>query len=238
MKVSEDFKRTWQQQALEMDPNINFQDPCYAWGTPEKNEACVRRIEEKYQGRTGEIVFYGPSNITFWYSLEKDMLPYCAQNHGMGGCTDEDLIAYAPRLLYPFKPQVVFFQTGSNDLAHGLTLPQIMENKKRMYGEFLENMPETKLVVMSGLPLPGRQQFWEATKETNAFLQAFCQEHDRMYFMDSMDTMLSDTGDEENRTADGRYFRPEYFMIDRVHLNAKGHAAWMALMKKQLEAIL
>ena len=91
------------------------------WGTEEVNEQVVRMIEEQYPAgqRKGEILFYGPSNITLWFSLEKDMAPYKAQNHGMGGCIDDDLMRYAPRLLYPYEPKAVFFQTGSNDIAGG-----------------------------------------------------------------------------------------------------------------------
>lgn len=60
---------------------------------------------------------------------------------------------------------------SSNDLANGLTLEQILENKKEMYALFLKNMPGTKLVVMSGLPLPGRQELWADTVKTNEKLR-------------------------------------------------------------------
>lgn len=85
------------------------------WGKTEINEQVVKMIEEQYpvEEHKGEVIFYGPSNITLWFSLEKDMEPYKAQNHGMGGCIDDDLMHYAPRLLYPYEPKVVFFQTGS-----------------------------------------------------------------------------------------------------------------------------
>ncbi len=222
------------QEARAFDPDVDLSDDHYLWGTPEYKERCVQSIERRYAGRTGEIVFYGPSNITLWYSLEKDMLPYAAQNHGMGGCTDVDLMHYADRLLYPYVPKVVFFQTGSNDLAEGMTPEQILENKKKMYGEFLEKLPETELVVMSGLPLPGRQQFWPDTDRTNQFLKEMCETHPRLHFMDSTDVMFAAEGDADCKAPDGRYFRRDYFRIDQIHLNVEGHNAWTALMKDML----
>ncbi len=211
----------------------------YQWGEPDVNEQVVSLIEKQYpaESRKGEIIFYGPSNITFWYSLEEDMKPYKAQNHGMGGCIDEDMIHYAPRLLYPYAPKAVFFQTGSNDLASGIPVEAILENKRRMYSLFLSNMQGTKLVVCSGLPLPGRMQYWEMTEQTNELLRKMCRETEGMYFLDATDAMLSDIGERKYRTADGRYFRPEYFRMDRIHLNKRGHDVWTALMKAKLEEI-
>ena len=211
----------------------------YRWGDPETNEAVVRLIEAGDRPlQEGQIVFYGPSNIALWYSLERDMLPYAAYNHGIGGCIDEDMMRYAPRLLYPYKPAAVFFQTGSNDIASGIPLETILANKRRMYGMFLENMPQAKLVVCSGLPLPGRTQFWDATVRTNDLLREMCAETERLYFLDATDAMLTDRGPEALRTSDGRYFNPALYRIDRIHLNKRGHDVWTALMKRTLEEIL
>ena len=238
----EKMAETNRREEAEFGVEVDHADPVHSWSNTDEQvqEACVAAIEKKYEGRTGEIVFYGPSNIQMWYSLEEDMLPYRAQNHGMGGCVDVEMVRYAPRMLYPFKPAAVFFQTGSNDLASGFTLEQILRNKKEMYTLFLENMPETKLVVMSGLPLPGRQEFWADTVKVNELLRALCAETDRMYFMDATDVMLSAEGPENMRTAtgDGRYFTPAYYRMDQIHLNKRGHDVWTAKMKELLREIL
>ncbi len=77
----------------------------------------VRAIEKRYEadGRRHEIVFYGASNFRLWKKMENDLAGYKVQNHGFGGSTDKNLVRYADRLLYPYAPQIVFFQTGSND---------------------------------------------------------------------------------------------------------------------------
>ncbi|MBQ6602518.1 MAG: hypothetical protein IJH99_03855 [Eubacterium sp.] len=217
--------------------DLNPFGPRYQWGSPAANEAAVRCIEETYPVTEGPVICYGPSNIMMWYSLEKDMLPYRAQNHGIGGCIDEEMMEYAPRLLYAYRPKAVIFQTGSNDIASGIPLTEILENKKKMYGMFLKDMPYAQLIVCSGLPLPGRMQFWDATVETNKLLEKYCAETERMHFLDATDSMLTDTGDAEFRTADGRYFNPAYFRMDRIHLNKKGHDVWTSLMKKMLDKI-
>ena len=231
----EAFERETQREVREFGVELDPHGLRYQWGKPDVNDAVVSLIEQREAPlREGQIVCYGPSNIALWYSLERDMLPYTAYNHGIGGCIDEDMIHYAPRLLYPYKPAAVIFQTGSNDIAQGIPLETILQNKKRMYGEFLAHMPQAQLIVCSGLPLPGRTQFWDATVETNALLRQMCAETDRLHFLDATDAMLTDHGPESLRTSDGRYFNPAYFRIDKIHLNKKGHDVWTALMKNKL----
>ena len=229
------ISRIQEEEARAFDPDVDLTDDHYLWDTPENKEKCVQSIERRYEGRTGGILFYGPSNITQWYSLEKDMLPWKAQNHGMGGCIDEDLIHYAPRLLYPFRPRAVFFQTGSNDIAGGIPLQTILENKKRMYSLFRENIPDAHLCVMSGLPLPGRKQYFEATMETNELLRKMCAEDPMMHFMDATPVMLSAEGTPEMQVGEGSFLTPLYFRMDRIHLNVEGHRVWTACMKQMLE---
>ena len=239
LRAADQFEQITREEVREFGVDLDPHSLRYQWGNPEINDQVVRLIEQSEAPiQTGQIVFYGPSNIALWFSLERDMLPYTAYNHGIGGCIDDDMMHYAPRLLYPYRPAVVFFQTGSNDIASGIPLETILANKKKMYGLFLENMPQAKLVVCSGLPLPGRTQFWDATVETNALLEKMCAETDRLYFLDATDAMLTDHGPDSLRTSDGRYFNPDYYRIDKIHLNKRGHDVWTALMKDKLAEIL
>lgn len=221
----DDFEMVIKQESEEFGVLVDLDAPCHQWSNNDEEIqlACVEAIEKKYKGRKGGIIFYGPSNIQMWYSLEQDMQPFTAQNHGMGGCVDAEMIKYAPRMLYAFEPGIVFFQTGSNDLANGWTLEQIYQNKKEMYQEFLAHMPETKLVIMSGLPLPGRQEYWEDTVKINQFLKEMCENTERLYFMDATEAM---------KATDGTPFNRNYFRKDGIHLNKVGHDIWTAEMKK------
>ena len=187
----------------------------------------IRDFQKKYGNRpAGEIVFYGASNFTLWKTLEEDMRPWHTQNHGFGGSTDRLMMQYAPQMLYPYKPSVVFIQTGSNDNAIGLTLDQIMENKRKLYAEYRKNLPETCFIVMSGLPLPGREQYLESILGLNRYLKEYIATLDGFEFIDATEVMMTD-----GKT------RPEFFIKDGIHLNAEGHAAWTKLMRAKLEEL-
>jgi lysophospholipase L1-like esterase len=187
----------------------------------------VPRIRRAYRGRpTGEVVFYGASNFTFWKTMEHDLHPFVIQNHGFGGSIDDLLLRCAPQLLYPYQPSVAVFQTGSNDLAFGKTLDQVLADKFAMFDEFRAALPTTRFVIMSGLPLPGRRQLWEATKTINAAIDSYTADHELVSFADATDVLLDENGG----------FRPELFRTDGIHLIAPGRKLWSTVIVPALTA--
>lgn len=185
-------------------------------------EGEVEAIEQKYDPavRSHEIVFYGASNFRMWTDMEEDLAGYKVQNHGFGGSTDKMLVEYAPRLLYPYEPEIVFFQTGSNDYVDlkGSDEEKIaicMAYKREMFETFHERLPDAKFVVMSGLLLPGRAQYTPMTMKINEELRALCEETDYMYFVDA-----------SAMTFDGSNYKSELFRWDKIHLNHDGQLIW------------
>lgn len=206
----------------------------YIW-SGDMEPRIARYVAETYEMRPlGEIVYYGASNFRLWLNMEEDMAPYAVQNHGVGGSIDLELIEFADVLLYPFQPSVVFIQTGSNDYTGNATLEECLANKERMYALFAENLPDTKFMIMAGLPLPKRSQYWELTQQVNNWIADYCAEHENFYFVDGTDSMLTDSGDAAMQTGDGRYFNPAIFKSDGIHLTQEGHDLWTPYMTAAL----
>lgn len=183
----------------------------------------VAAIEKTYppEEHQNEIVFYGASNFRMWTDMETDLADYKVQNHGFGGCTDKDLVHYADQLLYPYDPSIVFFQTGSNDYVSlkGTDAEKVatcMEYKKQMFADIHAQLPQAKLVVMSGLLLPGRSEYRELTEAVNKELQTLCEQTDYLWFVDA-----------SAMTWDGQQYAQELFIKDGIHLNHDGQLRWM-----------
>jgi Lysophospholipase L1 and related esterases len=195
----------------------------------------VAAIEEKYnvQERQHEIIFYGASNFRLWKQMEEDLYEYKVQNHGFGGSTDAMLMEYADRILYPYQPNIVFFQTGSNDYINMRgsdeeKISSCMAYKEQMFMEFHQELPQAKFVVMSGLLLPGRSQYANLTQCVNSELQKLCEKYDYLYFVDASSLTFSE----------GKYLE-ELFVSDGIHLNNEGQLLWCEnYIRPQIETMV
>jgi lysophospholipase L1-like esterase len=192
----------------------------------------VSRLVERNTGEPeGGIVFYGASNFTRWTEVNSDLAPYHIINNGFGGSDDKRLVKYADRLLFPYDPGIVFFQTGSNDYLNlsGTDEEKVricMDYKIKMFEDFHKKMPGAKFVVMSGLLLPGRSEFTGLTIAINEELKRYCDSVSYMYFIDANDM-----------TYDGAEFDASLFVKDGIHLNREGQKAWASRMLPILEEL-
>ena len=201
----------------------------HTWGKDVEKLRQTYPAEENQNG----IIFYGASNFRMWTEMENDLPEYRVQNHGFGGCTDQDLMHYADKLLYPYHPAIVFFQTGSNDYVSlkGTDAEKVaacMDYKKQMFAEIHDQLPDAKLVVMSGLLLPGRSEYRELTEKINNALEALCEETDYLWFADA-----------SAMTWDGQCYADELFIKDGIHLNHEGQLLWMRdYIRPMIEALI
>ncbi len=118
-------------------------------------------------------------------------------------------------------PAIVFFQTGSNDYVSlkGTSAEKVaacMDYKKQMFAEIHKQLPVAKLVVMSGLLLPGRSEYRELTEEINRVLAALCEKTDYLWFVDA-----------SAMTWGGQGYADELFIKGGIHLNHEGQLLWM-----------
>jgi len=152
--------------------------------------------------------------------MKEDLSGYPVANCGFGGSTDALLLKYAGELLYPYKPTVIFLQTGSNDYtgekaALGELVNRALAAKRAMYEEFHKNLPQAHIFVMAGIPMPGRSQYTEIIQRVNRALWELAEETDYLSFVDS----------EALTYQDGRYAE-DYFIKDGIHLTHEARLSW------------
>lgn len=186
-------------------------------------EAEVSAIEERYDAtvRQGEIVFYGASNFARWTEMETDLFEYKLQNHAFGGSSDRDLVDYADRLLYPYAPAVVVFQTGSNDYVRMTgsddeKLAAVMDRKRQMFESVHAALPNAQLIVMSGILMPGRAEYTPLIKRINTQLETLAAgSSDYITYVNA-----------EKLTWDGTRYDVSLFVSDGIHLTHAGRLRW------------
>ena len=182
-----------------------------------------KEITEIYDSRRRkrEIVFYGASNFCRWAEMEEDMKPFTVQNHGFGGSTDAELMRSAKKLLYPYEPAILVLQTASNDCARMMCrksrlFERVLSRKIRMLETFRRELPDTYIVVISGVLMPGRRQYDGIIKRINQAVKGCASQMDHVYYVDAEDMTVKENGKH----------RREMFIEDGVHFTREARVRW------------
>ena len=167
----------------------------------------------------GVILFVGSSSVVQWKTLAEDLPGHRVLNRGFGGSNFNDLIHYADRVIYPYRPKAVFVYEGDNDIAMGHSAKQVAKDAKKLRkliaGELGKDVP---VVFISPKPSVARWEQREIYADANTRLAAFAAGRDHTYFVDVWTPALR---------ADGSV-RPDIFVDDNLHLNAAGYDIWEA----------
>ena len=139
-------------------------------------ENAILNMEREDSLRTpheNEILFIGSSSIRLWKNLLVDMLPLNVINRGFGGSTIPEVNYYVNRIVLPYKPPLIVFYCGENDITDGFTPQEV----KASFVEF-DNMvhlylPKTQVVFISMKPSLARWELWDQFKEGNQLIKSY-----------------------------------------------------------------
>ena len=189
-------------------------------------EADIRKFEaqdEKNPPKPGGIVFVGSSSIRLWKTLEQDFPSYNVINRGFGGSKIEDSTRYCQRIVTKYKPKIIVFFAGTNDIADGKLAEQVLEDFRTFVLKVRTHEPNVQIVYLSITPAPARWAHIGEIRQANQLIQEWMKKR-YMYFVDMQSAFLTPGGEP----------RPELFVEDKLHLNEKGYEVW----KQELTPLL
>jgi lysophospholipase L1-like esterase len=171
------------------------------------------------------IVFVGSSSIRLWKTLAADFPGYPVVNCGFGGSQLADSVRFADRIVTPLQPRQVVIYAGGNDINAG-KLPDVVFGDFVALATQLHNaLPKARLAYISSAPNPKRWEQVEKVKRLNELVAAYCRKH-KMDFINVFPFMLGPDG----------LPKPDIFVQDRLHMNAKGYAIWQQVVLPYLTA--
>lgn len=189
-----------------------------------KELAAFARADHERSPDKGGILFLGSSSIRAWKSLEADFPGLPVINRGFGGSIIRDSTALADQLVFPYRPRLIVFYAGDNDIAAGRSASEVL----RDYSEFVRTvhsrLPGTRIAFVSIKPSPSRWRFQDVMREANRRIFQASLRDPRLDFINVFDAMLDANGQP----------REELFLKDRLHMNAKGYRLWTAIVKPHL----
>lgn len=193
----------------------------------EKEIAAFEQADLTAPPTPGTIEFIGSSTFRLWDTLQADMAPLPVFNRAFGGSQVQDVLRVAPRIVIPYKPKVIVYFCGGNNL----TTPETAKPQVVVAGftDFLalvrKELPEVRVVFMSINPCPKRFAAWPQVAEANATVKAMCATDDKLLYAETAPFFF----------ADETTLKSDLYKADGVHPNAKGYVGITERLKPVVE---
>ena len=192
-------------------------------------EPTIRKFEEADKLAPlpqNAIVFIGASSIVRWNLPESfPELGPRAINRGFGGSLAADSTRYAGRIVIPYKPRIVVFYAGDNDVEANHTPEQIAGDFAAFERTVHAALPATEIIFISIKPSVRRWPWIEQITSANVLVRQYCASHSHLGFVDIVPRMLGPDGKP----------RKELLLDDGLHMTPAGYRIWNDALRPLLQ---
>ena len=133
----------------------------------EPNIKAFEAADAKNPPAPGQVLFVGSSTIVGW-NLARCFPGLPALNRGFGGSQVADSVAFAERIILPYRPRVIVFYAGGNDLAAGKSPAVIADDVAQLLAKIRAKLPYTRFVWIPIKATPSRWNLRPLEVDTNA----------------------------------------------------------------------
>lgn len=223
--------RTWSALAIGAALNLslsaqtaaeNKQSPEAQWG---KDIRAFEAADKTNPPPQDAILFIGSSSIRLWTNAAQAFPGHKVFSRGSGGSQLADSVAFADRIVTPYRPKLVVLYAGDNDIASGKSPEQVFGDFKAFVGRIRAALPDTRIAYIAIKPCPAREKFLDRVKAANRLIQDYTAFNDRLLFVDVFTPML---------TKEGRP-RADLCIQDGLHPNAQGYELWASILRPILD---
>jgi hypothetical protein len=160
------------------------------------------------------ILFIGSSIFREWADLEKQMAPLPVFNRAFGGSRTWEVLHYADKIVLPYKPKIIVYYCGSNDVGSGASAAEIAANFGAFVDKVSASLPETRIFYVSINKAPEKQPLWKVVDQANSRVREYTKRDRRLGFID-LNPVLFDAGGKprlELYREDGLHFHPPAYV--------------------------
>lgn len=205
------------------DEKIASTHPSQKW---EKAIAAFEEADKKSPPPPNGIEFIGASGITRWKTLEGDFAGLPVFNRGFGGSQIEDATYFADRIVIPYKPKTIVFQSGGNDLNAGKSPAQVAKDFEAFVAKVRAGLPDVRILFIEQTASTKRWEQREQQRELNRLVKDFVAREKNLVFIPMWDQFIG---------ADGKP-NDALYVEDKLHNNADGYKIRTRIVRKYLEA--
>lgn len=193
---------------------------------PERFAETIKRFGARDRKNTpprDPILFVGSSSIVLWQSASA-FPGYPIVNRGFGGSHTSDVLHYFDQVVAPYKPSLIVFYCGDNDIAAGKTPEQVLADFDKFRELVDKHCGPTPVIYLPIKPSTSRWDKWPQMSEVNAVIKKQASEDDLLVYANTAEVLLGPDG-----TPD-----PALLRDDGLHLNQAGYDKWNAVLKPLL----
>src|SRR5215467_2607556 len=183
--------------------------------------ACTRAVSA---APAGPIVFVGSSIFHRWTALATQMAPLPIVNIAFDGAQTSDMLRLVDSRVVPYKPRVVAYYCGSNDVDAGDDGAAIFERIQQFIVRTRTALPDVRIVFVSVIRAPEKQSRWDVVNDVNRRVQVYAAATKGIAFVDVNPLVFS---------ADGTP-RFDLYLSDQLHFRPKAYEAFAAALKPVL----
>lgn len=149
-------------------------------------------------------------------------------NRGFGGAHISDVNHYINETVLKYKPRIIVFYAGDNDIAYGKTPEIVLDD----YIYFVKNihtiLSNTKIIFIPIKPSLRRWSYWTKMKEANNLIYNYTTKNPLLYYIDTSSPMLDNNGIPVS----------SLYVNDSLHLSIDGYDLWSRLLEPILRTEL
>ena len=194
----------------------------------EKEIAAFEAADAKSPPPQRAVLFIGSSSIRLWKSLEQDFPNLKTINRGFGGSQIEHSNRYFDKIVAPYRPKLIVFYAGGNDVAAGKGPQRVLADFKTFVEKVRTTLPGTRILFISIRPSVARRHLHGREWLTNALVREFAESDPTADFVDAGPALVDEAGAP----------RADLLVPDMLHLNEEGYRAWTKLIRPRVEQAL
>ena len=157
------------------------------------------------------ILFIGSSIFRLWTQLGEQMTPLPVYNRAFGGSVTQDLLDRADQIVIPYRPRIIVYYCGSNDVNAGEPAGAIIARTKLFLKIVNEKLPDTFVFYTSIQKAPDKRSRWDVVDAVNREMQRYSHDARQLGYIDLNPLLFDRQGNlrEDLFLPDKLHFRPE-----------------------------